>query len=682
MKKETWKKGLPVLLISALAASPTVAVPKAYALDYVSVEADDNEAGVDSGYTIEFDLEEDLDSGEYITIRFDSDFELDADEIDVDSVTVNDEEPDSVSVNENDNTIKIKVPYDLEAGDTVTVEITGGITNPDDEDTYYVEVKTSQETTYESDSVYIEGDDSSSSDDFEVDVDDDEAGAETAYTINEFDLRGSDELEAGDWVYVTFPDSDMLPSDIDESDVEINDEEPDQVKISGKEVQIKLPDEVEGDDYIKIEFSEDAGIQNPDEADDYVIEVEYNNRTYTSDTFEITDDSGTSSSDYTVSLSDNTAGARSSYSFDIDLGNKRLSSNEYVTVEFPSADMLPSYMNAADVQINGSAVRTAAVSGNKVYLTTPYGFGEVKTVKVNFSYNAFIKNPQTAGTSYQLATTIGGKTYRSKSFSITGTSVTTPTTVDNSTATISLSKTTPSTATAITVGIKGLGMPLLKNRDFLELALPSGFRVPSVINASTVSVNGLVPSYVAARGQNLVIYPSQDIAAATPVTVVVSEGTNIATPATPSLYSIGVYTSAEKNLLFARPVTIAPPVPANAPRLKLNVKSYTVSNKTFTLAAAPYTYNDTTLVPAQFFKDALSLTTKWNKSTADVISGNTTIHFTVGSNQAKVNNTVVKLPVPVQIKDGMPMLPIRFIADTLKYKLGWDEATKSIVIYK
>jgi hypothetical protein len=30
----------------------------------------------------------------------------------------------------------------------------------------------------------------------------------------------------------------------------------------------------------------------------------------------------------------------------------------------------------------------------------------------------------------------------------------------------------------------------------------------------------------------------------------------------------------------------------------------------------------------------------------------------------------------------MPMLPIKMIADTLKYKSGWDSATSSVYIYK
>ncbi|MCK9911394.1 copper amine oxidase N-terminal domain-containing protein, partial [Microbacteriaceae bacterium K1510] len=91
----------------------------------------------------------------------------------------------------------------------------------------------------------------------------------------------------------------------------------------------------------------------------------------------------------------------------------------------------------------------------------------------------------------------------------------------------------------------------------------------------------------------------------------------LVTPAVKNVYSIGVYSSEEKGVLFARPVSIggaplpaATPtpqpvgtIPTNAAKLKLNVANYTLFGKTYPLSAAPFAANGTTMVPAQFFRE-------------------------------------------------------------------------------
>ncbi|MBO8163106.1 MAG: copper amine oxidase N-terminal domain-containing protein [Brevibacillus sp.] len=676
MKKT--KKGLSIVLAATVVTSPFVAPPQAYAIKNLKVSADDTETGEESEYTIEFKLEDSLDRGEKIYIKFDRDFEID-DSIGRRDVEVNGETARDVEVD--GNVIEIEVPEDLEDGDTVEVVIEDGITNPDDEDDYEISVKTDNES-WEDAEIEI-GDD----DGFRVKIGDNKAGVETSYTLGSFDLDGSDTLEESEWITVIFPDEDMLPRSIDEEDVEINGEEADDVEVDDDEVRIKIPEDVDGDDELEIEFSEDAGLTNPD-AGDYTIKVKYNGVTYKSEEFEIkSSSSGSVSKDFTVNLSDRTVGSRSSYSFEVNLGSKKLSYNNEIQVQFPSAEMVPSYIAPTSVSINGSKASSVWVYGNVVYLSTPFSFKPDSKVKVEFSQDANIINPKLAG-EYDLTVKLAGETIRSKKFSIVGTLITIPNgTIDNSTATITLSKTALNSPTAITVGIKGVTVPLTRNQDFLELAFPAGFTVPATFTASSVTVNGLAAGFVTSRGQNLVIYPSQDLYANAAINVVISEAAGIKTPPTAQAYNIGVYTSKERAPLFIRAVgvggvNVPPPVPADAARLKLNVASFTKNGQTHALPVAPYTANGNTLVPAQFFRDALGLTTQWNGSTAVIISGSTVIRFTVGSDKAQIGQTTVKLPVAVQVKNNMPMLPIRFVSDTLKYTIGWDGATSSIVMYK
>lgn len=88
------------------------------------------------------------------------------------------------------------------------------------------------------------------------------------------------------------------------------------------------------------------------------------------------------------------------------------------------------------------------------------------------------------------------------------------------------------------------------------------------------------------------------------------------------------------------------------------------------------------MVPAQFFKEALALTTQWNNTNVAVVSGTKVVKFTVGSKTAKVGRTDVQLPTPVVLKDGMPMVPIRVVTDNLGYTVGWDDDTDSVYVYK
>jgi len=696
------KKVLPIMLASALASTPFVAAPQAYAVSKVSVDTSDDGVEESADYTIDFTLEEDLDAGDDIIVSFDSDFDLD--DVDESDVEIDGVSIDSVEIDTDNNEIIITVDEEVEGDEEYTITI-DNVVNPDEEGDYDIDVEAENDDDTGYDTIEIvDEDDDSSEEEFSVDMDDDEEDAETGYVLGPIDLET--DLEEGNIVYVTFPDEDMLPSRMNTEDVEINGYEVADVEIDGDTVELEIPDDVDGQDELEIEFFEDAGITNPTADDGYTFEVEYEDVTYYSEEFEITEKSGSSNSggdsDFTVSLSDTTAGARSSYTFEADFGKKELEAGDDVIVEFPSSEMLPGIWSASDVTVNGKAAKSVYSSGNKVYITAPSSFTSTSDVKVSFSYSAWVTNPKTAG-DYSLKMTVDGKSITSKSFKITGATYTPaptpvpPVPVNNATATIGLTNSALNAVTGVNVAIKGVGVPLAKQRDFIELVFPVGYRIPAYITPSAVTVNGVMASYVAVRGQNVLVYPSQDIPSAAAANVVISPSANIVNPAVKNAYSISVFTSEEKGLLFARAVSVGgapvvkPPatpqpgvvIPANAARIKLNVASFTLHGKTYPLQAAPALANgNTTVVPAQFFKEALALTTQWNNQTVAIISGTKVLRFTVGSNKAKVGGQEVTLPAAVQLKNNMPMIPIKFVADNLGYKLGWDAKTSTVFIYR
>lgn len=715
MKKS--KKALPIVLASALAATPFVAVPKeAHALKKVTVKADNDGADKDSSYDISFTLEEDLTKGDTITIEFDSEYTV--------SKSISSSDIDASfkvkSAKASGKKVIITLNEDLEEGDKVTITIEDGITNPEDKGTYDVYVSTSSEDE-EYGEVTIKSSSSSSSGsskDYSVSLSSKAAGEATSVKLGKISLKGSDELETNEYITVIFPDEDMLPSKIDAGDVKLNGYSVKTVSVKDDEVEIKVPSSVAGDDYITLEFSKSAGIENPSAGSKYTYKVKYDGVTYESEQFEITksgSSTSTATNSFTVNLSDPSAGARSSYTFDADFGSKQLKVDEELVLEFPSADMVPGILSASDFTLNGKTAKRVSASGNKVYITAPSNFSATSEVKVVVSFSAWITNPKTAG-SYTLKVTAAGRTLESKSFTIGGSVVNptpnpaptptpTPTpnnTVNNSTATIALTSTALGKPTGVNVAIKGLGVGLVKQRDFVELVFPAGYKVPAYIAPANVTVNGVAANYVAVRGQNVLIYPSQDIPAATAANISINAAANIVNPAVKNTYSISVFTSEEKGLLFARAVGVGMPAPAqpapqptpqpqqpavtvptNAALFKVNTANFTLHGKTYPLQVAPYIANgNTTMVPAQFFKEALALTTQWNNSTVAIISGTKVMKFTVGSNKARVGNQEITLPTPVVLKNGMPMIPVRTVTDNLGYKVGWDAKTSSVFVYK
>ncbi|HBZ82524.1 MULTISPECIES: copper amine oxidase N-terminal domain-containing protein [Brevibacillus] len=659
------KKGISVLLATTVLTSPFVMEPKAaQALSIEEVSADDTGAEEETEYTIEFEIDKELKSGDTIYVRFPSDYSVDK-KLKKSDVSVKDDGDkvtiDSVSVSK--NVVEIEIGDRIKKGSVVTVEI-DNITNPDDKGSYSIEVKTSSESTYKSKKISIGKSSSSSSSskgDFEASHSNKNAEESISLTLGKFTLASKSKLKEGKYIYVDFPTRDMLPKSISKSDVKVNGYKADYVTIIDSDtVRIEVPSGADGDNYIKLEFSSSAGIVNPsDPGKSYYYTLEYDSKKYKSKDVEI---SGASSTPFSVSLSDSSVGARSSYTLDFDLSSK-LYSNSDIQVEFPEWGMVPPVLSSSNVTVNGDQVTGLSVNGNKVSFRTPSGFSSSNRLSVKFAYDGYLVNPKSAG-SYTITAKVDNKTYKSKDFQISG--VVAPVPVDNTQATIGLTRATASTPAGLQIGIKALGAPIVRSQGFIEVVLPVGFKVPAYVPTNTVTVNGVAANYVGARGQNLIIVPSTDIPARAAVQVNVAESAGIVNPGTPGVYSIGVYTSEEKGLLFARPANV---VALNGVSFKANVATFTKAGKTTKLAVAPYTVNGNTLMPTTFFRDALGFSVSYTKTTAKVVSGNTVMQFKVGSNIVNVNGQNVTLPAAVQLKNNIPTLPLKTIADRTGYKI-------------
>lgn len=94
------------------------------------------------------------------------------------------------------------------------------------------------------------------------------------------------------------------------------------------------------------------------------------------------------------------------------------------------------------------------------------------------------------------------------------------------------------------------------------------------------------------------------------------------------------------------------------------------------------TINGRTLVPLRAIFEALNTDTEWDGKTQTVVGtkADIKVSLTIGNTTAYVNNVPIQLDVPATIINGRTVVPVRFIAETMKCNVGFQEKTHSIYI--
>lgn len=98
----------------------------------------------------------------------------------------------------------------------------------------------------------------------------------------------------------------------------------------------------------------------------------------------------------------------------------------------------------------------------------------------------------------------------------------------------------------------------------------------------------------------------------------------------------------------------------------------------------PVVENGRTLVPIRAIIEAMGGDVKWDNetNTAVLTLGEDIITLTIGSETAFFNEEKHTLDVAPKIINDRTMLPIRFIAESFKFSVAWDEKTETITITK
>ena len=96
----------------------------------------------------------------------------------------------------------------------------------------------------------------------------------------------------------------------------------------------------------------------------------------------------------------------------------------------------------------------------------------------------------------------------------------------------------------------------------------------------------------------------------------------------------------------------------------------------------PVIEDDRTLVPMRGILEPLGATVGWDpvSQTVTATLGATEVKVVVGVRAASVNGSLVSLEVPARINSGRTLVPLRFFAENLGMRVGWDGAVRTITI--
>lgn len=120
----------------------------------------------------------------------------------------------------------------------------------------------------------------------------------------------------------------------------------------------------------------------------------------------------------------------------------------------------------------------------------------------------------------------------------------------------------------------------------------------------------------------------------------------------------------------------------NTAILKIGSTAISINGTESELDTAPIIQNGRTLLPLRAVVEGLGGSVAWEAETKTAVfaKGDKVIFMTIGSNTAFVNTTEYTMDTEPIIIDGRTMLPIRFVAENLGFKVEWDESTQTITV--
>lgn len=131
-------------------------------------------------------------------------------------------------------------------------------------------------------------------------------------------------------------------------------------------------------------------------------------------------------------------------------------------------------------------------------------------------------------------------------------------------------------------------------------------------------------------------------------------------------------------------VSSSPALADTASNIDTNVKIL-VNDKTISTDAPPYILKKqgVTMVPLRFIATAFGAETEWDKQAKQVTirTPDKTMLLTIGKSEVQINDQTKMLQVPAELRNNYTMVPLRFVSENLGVDVIWNANQKTVMIY-
>ncbi|MCL5935635.1 MAG: copper amine oxidase N-terminal domain-containing protein, partial [Firmicutes bacterium] len=583
--------------------------------------------------------------------------------------------------------IDILLPLDASVNQTVDILIKpgAGITNPDSAGRYAVGLMTSRSSSI---SQYIYDVTANSISSAGVAVSPATAGANARYSLSFFtDPQGG--LAGGqDTITVKFPAGTYIPDVINASSITVNGytAQNDSVAKSGQSITFGVPVQVivAGRNRVDINISKSAGIVNG-QAGTYTLSVSTSREPVAiqSEPYNI---SGGSVSTPRVTVTPPATGVAAEYtiSFNVSATGNLVGGIDTISISFPQEINLPLTISRSAVTVNGRSLDsgTVTLSGQKLTFTIPF-YSPVEaegSVTVKIKPEANIINPGRPGNNYRLSVSTSKDGVAAYSESYSIS--------DSSVKSFYVNVTTPavSSAAGYDLSFKNGPYGLLEGiRDSITITFPVETSLPSYISRNNIKVEGEAldaGSVVIDNHSISFLLPSGvNIGPGETVNIKISSDANIINPPEPGAYYLKVSTSKNPAPVKSNGYSISG---NKLIILVISSKTAFVDGRPVSLDVPAMILDGRTLAPVRFAAESLGFRVDWDEETREVtISLNgKTIKLTIDSEIALVNGRQQILDTKAIIIDGRTLVPIRFLAENFGSEVNWDSGTRTVTIKK
>jgi hypothetical protein len=108
-----------------------------------------------------------------------------------------------------------------------------------------------------------------------------------------------------------------------------------------------------------------------------------------------------------------------------------------------------------------------------------------------------------------------------------------------------------------------------------------------------------------------------------------------------------------------------------------SAQTVTVDGKSVDFDASPQMVNGTLMVPVKNLLSAMDVPMRYipDRQVIEALRAGNKVELWIGSSRARVNDNYVDLDEPSYVSKGRTFVPLKFVAEQLKYSISYEHGT-------